>query len=203
MSPILITVSPFESATVFESRISHALSQRSGKGQSTEWEIQNVEWKAYKKAKSQGAYIPIYSIGIIDRYVIDAMVIKHAKLKHPRLGLKTGAVPRIWWEMAHGSGGALRQIVQKDSIPDYWNWEAAQFVNVQILNTVAFESVTGLAAPISSISFEEYTKAGISSLSYYPDAETSEAVGVKFSVVRTIGNMDLYIECQACRPLRP
>lgn len=92
--------------------------------------------------------------------------------------------------MALGSGAELRQIVKKDPIPEYWNWEAAQFVNVQILNTVAFESVTGLAAPATPISFHEYTKAGIPSLSYYPDAETSGAVVGRFPVVRTIGNID-------------
>jgi hypothetical protein len=94
------------------------------------------------------------------------------------------------WDMTLGSGAELRQIVKTDPIPGYWNWEASQFVNVQILNTVAFESVTGLAAPTTPISFQEYTKAAIPSLSYYPDAETSGAVVGRFPIVRTIGNID-------------
>ena len=73
-------------------------------------------------------------------------------------------------------------------------------MNVQILNTVAFESVTGLAAPIS---FQEYTKAGIPSLSYYPDAETSEAIVGRFPVIRTIGNIDSLLEVKYAVRLDP
>jgi hypothetical protein len=63
--------------------------------------------------------------------------------------------------MALASGGELRQSVKRDPIHDHWNWEVFRLVNIQILNTVASEAVTGLAAPPSPIFFEEYSKADL------------------------------------------
>lgn len=54
------------------------------------------------------------------------------------------------------------------SVPHFWDWTASRFINIQLLNAVAFESVTGLAVPPSPVTLEEYTKAKILSLSFYP-----------------------------------
>ena len=167
-----ISVSPFESTDVLCARINIVLAR-------SNWGFVNAEWKQYERTRNFGDYVPIHSIGICEGYVIEIVI----KLFRMRLSTEE-------WDMALGSGADLRQIVKKDPIPDYWNWEAAHFVKVQILNSVAFESVTGLAAPASPISLYEYTKAGIPSLSYYPDAETSGAVVGRFPVIRTIGNID-------------
>jgi hypothetical protein len=164
-------VSPFESAAVFENRILFATDFDS--------RIKNAQWKPFKD-ESINDYVPIHSIGICDGYVIETAIDEF--LHDQFLGGQ--------WDMSFGSGVELMQNVKKDPIPEYWNWEASQFVNVQMLNTVAFESVTGLAAPATPISFQEYTKAGIPSLSFYPDAEMLGAVVGKFPVVRTIGNID-------------
>jgi len=63
-------------------------------------------------------------------------------------------------------------------------------VNLQILNSVAFESVTGLAPPPSPISFEEYVKAGIPSMSYYIDVEKFEKIVRKFPSIKSVGEID-------------
>jgi hypothetical protein len=181
-----ICVSPFESAAIFEDKVRCVLSQY----KAIEWDIENVEWRRYESSQKFGDYVPIHSIGIRDGYVIEAVPTIHVVYSRPAYSPTSGEPPPIEkWDMALASGANLRQIVKKDLIPEYWNWEAARFVNIQMLNTVAFESVTGLAAPATPISFQEYTKAGIPSLSYYPDAETSAVLG-RFPVVRTIGNID-------------
>jgi hypothetical protein len=106
--------------------------------------------------------------------------------------------------MSLGSGAELRrQVIHEDPIPGFWNWDVAQLVNVQILNTVAFESVTGLSAPSSPISFHEYTKARIPSLSYYPDATTSTSAVGRFPDVRTIGNIDALLGAKYAVRLEP
>jgi len=197
-----MTISPFEDFALLQARVSHVLSRWYKGEPSSDWEIENLELKPYKNAKNRGVYVPINSIGITEGYIIKTILYNYVEtgegrpLSRINLGpiSKTsaarmdGASPG--WDMVLGPGADLHQTVKKDPFPEYWNWEAAQFINVQILNTVAFESVTGLAAPATPISFEEYTKAGIPSMSYYLDLELSGAVGGKFPAIRTIGNID-------------
>lgn len=92
--------------------------------------------------------------------------------------------------MAIAGGGTIRQDIKVDPIPNHWNWDAAHFINIQILNTVAFESVTGLAPPPSPISFAEYSEAGIPSMSFYSDNQTYPPVRGKFPVLKTVGEID-------------
>ena len=184
-----INVSPFESAAVFLARVNHKMSGLHHKqpGIGIKWEIQNQEWQQYlRDVTNAGLFVPIHSLGVTDGHIIETVPSYYKILPIVLSGHSRGR-PLAGWDMSLCAGSELDQTVKEDPIPEDWNWEAAQFVNVQILNTVAFESVTGLAAPASPISFEEYTKAGIPSLS---GAEMSEGIGGKFPAVRTIANID-------------
>ncbi len=137
-------------------------------------------------------YLPIKDIGILDGYVVRAVAAASEEWWGPRLTLGPGpAKPPIkGWEMGLATGGELRQKVKRDPIPEYWNWEASQLINIQILNTVAFESITGFAPPPSPISFEEYSKAELPSLSYYADIDFARAEGRTFPQIKSIGQLD-------------
>jgi hypothetical protein len=192
-----ITVSPFEGAGIFECRIKHALAvwyESKPLGPKREWIICNEDWQAYRNTRPSKDdefdiyYVSIHSIGIADGYIVQTL-----EKDQPR-------VPRFYgtdyplkskpkgWEMALACGGEIRQRIQKDPIPEYWNWDAKRLINIQILNTVAFESMTGLAAPPSPISLEEYAKAGIPSLSYY--SESGGSTSGSFPIITSITEID-------------
>jgi hypothetical protein len=190
-----IHVSPFERTKVFEARIKHTVAKWY-ETQTTSTEnvsICNAEWLAYER-RNPGS-IPIAAIGISDGYIVKTIGYPNMPKgdKHYAYGFydRDDAVETTkpkGWEMALASGGEVRQRVKRDPIPEYWNWDATHFINIQILNTIAFESITGLAAPSSPISFEEYTKAGIPSLSYY--LETDDRASPNFPVIKSVGEVD-------------
>jgi hypothetical protein len=188
-----MTVSPFEAFITFKSRIDHLISTWIEKNPLTkgqEWYVMNPDWKAYESAAEldHTSYMPIHAVGITEGYVIETTERRQTWPDH-----LVGANPRVIlgsWEIALACGLNILQKIFKDPIPEYWNWEATQLVNVQILNSVAFESVTGMAAPESPIFFEDYAKARIPSLSYYGSAEESEVVRGKFPPVESVGHID-------------
>jgi hypothetical protein len=66
------------------------------------------------------------------------------------------------WSVSGAAGGNIRQIIHKDKNPaDTWIESLETLLNVQMLNAVAFESVTGMVAPRTPMSPETYTKAGL------------------------------------------
>jgi hypothetical protein len=97
----------------------------------------------------------------------------------------------FWLSLA--AGAILEQKVYKDNNPRLWNWDAAAVINIQIINSVAFKSVTGLSPPIPAISFEEYTRAGLPLLSFY-GSHHDETFRVYTSSsttrIRSVGDMD-------------
>lgn len=61
-------------------------------------------------------------------------------------------VLRDGWEMSLGAGGKLQQCIKKTVDPGLWNWTASCFINIQIMNSVAFRDLTGIS-PICPLSF--------------------------------------------------
>lgn len=191
-----LKVSPFENAAVLKERIDHILQQWYEKQPmqgERGWKIDEAH--STLANASDGVYEGIFSIGITDGARIET--VEQAipiRTLGPHLGRSTQPSRRPkGWEMALATGGNLKQIVKQDPIPRCWNWEASEFVNIQILNTVAFESVTGLAPPPGPISMMEYSRAEIPSLSYFYDEETSANVGGKFPACQTVGDIDLMV----------
>lgn len=185
-----LEVSPFENAAVLKGRIGHILEtwyEKHPMQRGRTWKIRKTH-SALANARAE-AYEGLFSIGITDGATIETV---------EKVAVYGGPAPQPsrrpkGWEMALAAGGNLKQIAKQDPIPGCWNWEASEFVNIQILNTVAFESVTGLAPPPGPISMMEYTKAEIPSLSYYYDEDASAASDGKFPDFQTVGDIDLMV----------
>ncbi|TQN74033.1 hypothetical protein CSHISOI_01396 [Colletotrichum shisoi] len=61
------------------------------------------------------------------------------------------------WEMALGAGARLLQRIYMGASHQHWDWRNSRLVNVQILNAVAFRSVTGIPA-WTPVSLRDYEK---------------------------------------------
>lgn len=107
------------------------------------------------------------SILLNSRHIIDML---RTLPEHARIGA-TG------WNMGLSLGGSIRQIIHKDkNPPDIWIRSAEKLLNVQILNSVSFESATGMMTPPTPINSETYIKAGLPFFKEYsPPVETAES----------------------------
>ncbi|KAF3932458.1 hypothetical protein ABW19_dt0203117 [Dactylella cylindrospora] len=54
------------------------------------------------------------------------------------------------WEMGIGAHARIQQSIMETNDPRLWNWKKSRFINIQIVNAVAFKSITGLS-PLSPI----------------------------------------------------
>lgn len=89
--------------------------------------------------------------------------------------------------MTIGAGGAISQNIKRDSQdPAIWDPSRAIRLNIQILNSLAFEEVTGLIAPPTPISFNTYKSLGIPFFQYY--VEDAQAVSGDFGGVLSVGS---------------
>ncbi|OBR09963.1 Integral membrane protein [Colletotrichum higginsianum IMI 349063] len=61
------------------------------------------------------------------------------------------------WEMALGAGARLMRRIYMGASHQHWDWRNSRLVNVQILNAVAFRSVTGIPA-WTPVSLRDYEK---------------------------------------------
>jgi hypothetical protein len=139
------------------------------------------------------SYVTIDTLRIQQDFVIETQSVKE-KVMRPQPApppYRFSTASRHGWEMALAAGGTIQQITKLDQYPELWDWEASELISIRLLNTVIFESVTGLAAPPSPISLTEYSKAGIPSMSFYiiDDSNPLSATG-KSLMIETIGEID-------------
>lgn len=81
------------------------------------------------------------------------------------------------WEMGIAGGGELRQETFPDPIkPAYsrWDVDGARFLNIQILNSVAFNMVTGLPVPQTPVTAQVYAGYGFQFMKEYEDGEEGD-----------------------------
>ncbi|KAL2871753.1 uncharacterized protein BJX67DRAFT_342942 [Aspergillus lucknowensis] len=96
------------------------------------------------------------------------------------------------WHMNLAPGGHIRQRIHRDENPeDVWATSAETLLNIQILNSVAFESVTRMVTPPTPVSFETYAKAGLPFFKEYTTGESAESggLGSDLKSVQQIDNM--------------
>lgn len=92
--------------------------------------------------------------------------------------------------MGIAAGGTIKQtIVEDKSDPRQWNTDKARLINVQIVNSVWFEEITGMAMPPTPISMETYASTGLPFFDIYN--ETPSDVAGSFAAVRTVSEMDV------------
>jgi hypothetical protein len=88
-----------------------------------------------------------------------------------------------------GAGGSIKQtIVEDKNDPRIWDVASAKLINIQLVNSAAFELITGLATPKTPVSFRTYMSAGLPFYDVYKEKPSS--VSGSFSKVRTISKID-------------
>ncbi len=96
------------------------------------------------------------------------------------------------WEMGLAAGGGIHQEIYEDFNPQIWNWKKSMFVNVQLLNTVIFERITGLKAPACPISPRDYIQGR---LPFYHIIQSSLIEGSSvLKGIRSVGQIDSSID---------
>jgi hypothetical protein len=87
-------------------------------------------------------------------------------------------------------GGKIYQDICIDPQPEWWNWERSQFINIQILNAVAFKLFTGFKEALPPpLSFRQYVNAR---MPFFHLISQSEMVGSEvLAKLKTVGEKDL------------
>lgn len=86
--------------------------------------------------------------------------------------------------MGVAAGGLIDQAVVRDSGKHNWILTQTKLFNVQILNTLNFQHVTGFPPPQPSIDARTYAKYGFPFFSFYEELTT---VAGDFSTVKSVG----------------
>jgi hypothetical protein len=98
------------------------------------------------------------------------------------------------WAMGIAAGGLLRQRILPDINRDWhtWNKSATCLVSVQLLNTVAYESLTGKLAPPTPITAEAYVEAGIPFYAekYKDGSEAGVDGAAEFGKLKSVAQID-------------
>lgn len=90
--------------------------------------------------------------------------------------------------MGIAKGGKIEQAIRSDKYPaSHWNPEHTMAFNVQLLNSNAFERVTGLPPPKTPVTARTYAAAGLPFFDMY---EEQSNVRGDFSSVKSIGEID-------------
>ncbi|KFY98961.1 hypothetical protein V500_01509 [Pseudogymnoascus sp. VKM F-4518 (FW-2643)] len=90
--------------------------------------------------------------------------------------------------MAIGAGGAISQNLKRDrQPPNIWDYSRAKLINIQIVNSLAFEEVSGILAPMTPIDFRMYQELGVPFFRYY--TEDAEAISGDFKSVQSVGSI--------------
>lgn len=92
------------------------------------------------------------------------------------------------FQMGIAAGGFIKQCILGDCYPaDRWNREGTVYINVQILNSQVFRSVTGLAPPKSPISAKTYADLG---LPFYKIWEENTTIEGGLEGVKSLKSID-------------
>jgi hypothetical protein len=94
--------------------------------------------------------------------------------------------------MGLAAGGQLKQQILPDTERRWqvWNKSGTSVVSVQILNSVAFEAVTGMLTPVSPITLETYLAAGIPFFNTYAEKSADTEGGQSFRAIKSVGEID-------------
>lgn len=88
-----------------------------------------------------------------------------------------------------GAGGNIKQTIAPDKNNScIWDIASAKLINIQLVNSTAFELITGLATPTTPVSYKAYVSAGMPFYEIYK--EKLSTVSGTFSEVKTISQID-------------
>ena len=116
----------------------------------------------------------------------DYNIQKESKL-HLVLRLRGGgeATP----EMSFGAGGSIKQTIIPDtSSHRIWDIESAKTFHLQVVNAVYFEELTGIIAPDTPITIQQYASSGFPFFDIYNEVPNS--IYGNFGGLKTIAELD-------------
>jgi hypothetical protein len=93
------------------------------------------------------------------------------------------------FSLSIGIGGSIKQNINKDSNdPSIWDTANAKLLNIQIINSVAFELITGMMTPKTPVSYQTYINARLPFYDLYQEKPTD--ISGSFGRVKTISEVD-------------
>ena len=120
-------------------------------------------------------------------YTLSHYRIQNESTIHVIVKLRGGGWLPTAKRMALGAGCAISQNISRDKQPsEIWDTTRAISVNIQIVNALAFEELTGLIAPSTPISFSTYQALNIPFFQYY--IEDAQAVSGDFGGILSVGS---------------
>ncbi|KAF7448574.1 integral membrane protein [Pyrenophora tritici-repentis] len=90
-------------------------------------------------------------------------------------------------EMAVAAGGKIKQGIVADKLADHWQSARTTVLNVQILNSAVYRTVTGEDPPTMPIDAKTYARHG---LPFYDLYEEQSGISGDFSMIKSIGQID-------------
>ncbi|KAF2443479.1 ubiquitin-domain-containing protein [Karstenula rhodostoma CBS 690.94] len=90
-------------------------------------------------------------------------------------------------EMNIAAGGKIKQVIHKDTYENEWLSDQSTVFNVQILNSAAYQAVTGNPPPSKPISAQTYAKNGMPFFAMY---EEPSGISGAFSMVKSVAQID-------------
>jgi hypothetical protein len=92
--------------------------------------------------------------------------------------------------MGIAAGTRIHQAIHRDPFaPTAWAKHRATILSVQILNSVAFESLTGMLAPSSPITAQMYIDQGLPFLASYDEGITADGA-THLAGIKSVGDLD-------------
>jgi hypothetical protein len=94
-------------------------------------------------------------------------------------------------EMGIAAGGSIQQQIITDPYgADTWDASSATSLSIYIVNSTAFESITGLKPPETSITAHSYKKRGLPWYSNYDESASGVAASKVFKSIKSVFQID-------------
>ncbi|KAK0732099.1 hypothetical protein B0H67DRAFT_655359 [Lasiosphaeris hirsuta] len=95
------------------------------------------------------------------------------------------------WAMGIAAGAKMHQAIHADPFPaSAWCTRRATVVSVQILNSVAYEALTGMLAPATPITAEMYVAQGLPFLAAYDEKGVGTDGAANLAGIKGVGDID-------------
>jgi hypothetical protein len=90
-------------------------------------------------------------------------------------------------QMTIAAGGLIKQVIHRDYVLDNWDTAKTTVFNAQMINSVKYKSVTGIAPPTLPISHATYADNGFP---YYSVYEEPSHIHGNFGMVKSVGQIN-------------
>ncbi|KAF2681824.1 hypothetical protein K458DRAFT_250340, partial [Lentithecium fluviatile CBS 122367] len=105
----------------------------------------------------------------------------------------TAEPPQESWAMGLAAGGLIKQEIRRDTNiyrSPRLNQATTTLISVQLLNSVAYEAITGMLCPPTPITMREYVNAGIPWFDNYKNQTASTEGAYNFNRIASVAEID-------------